>query len=173
MLRKVEKDEIIDTLYVVKSLSDTAERTGFSLREIMEARDEDPEFDERVNRALKHLSVLGEEELMRRAIYGVEEFVVSKGRIVMVVDPETGERRALKKRIYSDSLLLSYLKARQRETYGDKLTIENHHKGHIALPVISPEDFESFLEAAQQKQIGQTAIDADFVEVPAEKDEEL
>lgn len=166
-----DKAELIDALYTHLSLPAAVKALGMSLRVVMEAADEDEEFRARLNRAQTHLTALAEEEATRRAVHGVEEYVVANGKIVYVI--EDGRRVPLKKKVYSDGLLQFLLKSRNREVFGEKVQIEQTHKGHVAIPILAPGDFEAYLALAR----GETpltdnnivsnddTVDAEFVEV--------
>lgn len=139
-LGPAQKSEIIDRIYSSRGIPAAAEKCEIPLRHVMEDIDDDPEFALGVERALKHLSAVGEQELMRRAIDGTESVVTSQGRIVEIVDHETGLKTPLIERKYSDTLLSQFMKSRSGDTYGDKLKLDVKHSGHIAVPVISQED---------------------------------
>jgi len=146
-LGPAEKAEIIDALYRYFSMQKVVEKTGYDLRRIMTAVDEDPEFSNMMALAEKHLSVLGEDELKRRAIHGVESVVVANGRVVYtVVD---GVRKPMVETKYSDSLLKTYLEANRRDKFGAKLEVTTTHKGVIALPAFSPEMMQLLLADAR------------------------
>lgn len=166
-LGPAEKGEIIDAYYQHLSLPKACEATGHSLRAVMETADEDEEFRAALNKAESHLAVLAEDEAKRRAIYGVDELVVANGKVVYVV--EDGVRKPLKQRKYSDGLLQFYLKGRRRDVFGDKVEIEQTHKGHIALPVLSPEDFNRYLAEARGETFdGPTVIEGEVISPAAE-----
>lgn len=136
-LGPAEKAEVVDALYKHFSMQKVCKETGYDLRRIMSAIDEDPDFANAINLAEKHLSVIGEDELKRRAIFGVESVVVANGRVVYEV--KDGERRPMVETKYSDALLKTYLEANRRDKFGAKLEVTTTHKGSIALPIITPE----------------------------------
>lgn len=145
-LGPAQKAEIIDLIYVHRGIPGAAEKADLSLREVMETMDDDEDFAAKVERALNHLTAIGEQELMRRAIDGVESVVTSQGKVVNVMD-ELGFSTPLVERKYSDSLLSQFLKARKKAVFGDKVEVEHTHKGHIAVPVISQEALMLALES--------------------------
>lgn len=131
-----EKADFISALYKHFTVQKACEKTGYELRRVMHAKDDDAEFDNALSIAEKHLSVIGEDELKRRAIHGVESTIVANGRVVYEV--KDGVRRPMIERKYSDALLKTYLEANNRSKFGAKVEITNVHRGHIALPVLSP-----------------------------------
>lgn len=172
-LGPADKAEIIDALYEHLTLPATCEALGHRLRAVMDAADEDEEFRQKLNRAQTHLTALAEEEANRRAVHGVEEYVVANGKVVYIV--QDGVRKPLKRRVYSDSLLQFILKGRNREVFGEKVQIEQTHKGHVAIPLITPADFEKFLaeargDAVEGKIVSSEDVkDAEFTEASHEE----
>lgn len=142
-LGPAEKAEIIDALYEHLTLPAACKATGYSLRAVMTAQDDDTEFSNAIAAAERHLAPMGEAELMRRAIRGVDSPVVANGRVVYVV--EDGVRKPLIETKYSDTLLKTYLEAMRRDRYGPKVEITTTHKGHIAMPVFSAEMMDLML----------------------------
>ena len=150
-LGPAEKAEIVDALYKHFSMQKVVEATGYDLRRIMTAIDEDPEFSNAMALAERHLSVIGEDELKRRAIHGVDSVVVANGRVVyQVVD---GVRRPMVETKYSDALLKTYLEANRRDKFGAKLEVTTTHKGVIALPAFSPEMMQLLLADARGERV--------------------
>lgn len=150
-LGPAEKAELIDALYECLTLPAACKQTGYALRRVMVAADEDTEFSNMLDTAERHLAALGEEELKRRAIRGVDEPVVANGRVVYVI--RDGQRVPLVKTTYSDSLLKTYLEANRRDKFGTKIEIQQTHKGIVALPVISMEMMQLFLAQARGETI--------------------
>lgn len=146
-LGSAEKAEIIDALYRHFSMQKVIEATGYDLRRIMTAVDEDSEFSNALALAERHLSVLGEDELKRRAIHGVDSVVVANGRVVYEV--KDGVRRPMVETKYSDTLLKTYLEANRRDKFGARLEVTTTHKGVIALPAFSPEMMQLLLADAR------------------------
>ena len=161
-LGSAEKAEIIDALYKHFSMQKVIEATGYDLRRIMSAVDDDPEFSNALTLAERHLSVLGEDELKRRAIHGVDSVVVANGRVVYEV--KDGVRRPMVETKYSDTLLKTYLEANRRDKFGAKLEVTTTHKGVIALPAFSPEMMQLLLADARGESvelISDQSMDAD------------
>lgn len=150
-LGPAEKAEIIDALYSLFSMQKVVEKTGYDLRRIMTAIDEDADFSNAMALAERHLSVIGEDELKRRAIFGVESPVVANGRVVYQV--VGGERKPMIERKYSDTLLKTYLEANRRDKFGAKLEVTTTHKGVIALPAFSPEMMQLLLADARGESV--------------------
>lgn len=136
-LGRAEKQEVIDSMYKYLTLPLVCEKTGYALRRVMVSMSNDPEFKQAMEIAENDLAAYGEEELKRRAIRGVDKVVVNNGRVVHTV--ENGVRTPLIETQYSDQLLKFYLETQKREKFGNKINIEHNHRGHIALPVLSPD----------------------------------
>ena len=83
-------------------------------------RKQDKEFDEACAAADSLVADRLEVAAVNRAVDGVQEPVVSHGKVVM--DPDTG--KPLMMRRYSDGLLQFLLKGRKRELYGDRREID-------------------------------------------------
>ncbi len=161
-LGSAEKAEVIDALYRLFSMQKVIEATGYDLRRIMTAVDDDPEFSNALALAEKHLSVIGEDELKRRAIHGVDSVVVANGRVVYEV--KDGVRKPMVETKYSDTLLKTYLEANRRDKFGAKLEVTTTHKGVIALPAFSPEMMQLLLADARGEVVQlvvDQAMDAD------------
>lgn len=158
-LGSAEKAEIIDALYKHFSMQKVIEATGYDLRRIMTAVDEDSEFSNALALAERHLSVLGEDELKRRAIHGVDSVVVANGRVVYEV--KDGVRRPMVETKYSDTLLKTYLEANRRDKFGAKLEVTTTHKGVIALPAFSPEMMQLLLADARGESV-QLVVDQEM-----------
>lgn len=185
LLGTAEMMEVLEAVYEHNSLPMACEKTGYSLRRVMFSADKDPDFKVALNTAERHLAELAEEELKRRAIYGTESAVVANGRVVYTTD-ENGQRVPLIERKYSDSLLKMFLESRKRETFGPKVEIVTTHKGHIALPVLSPELMDLMLamqrgdpieliadSAMEGKESTYEVIDAEFEEVKEPTDDDF
>lgn len=151
LLGPAEKAEVIDALYKHFTMAKVVEKTGYALRRILTSADEDNEFQSALALADKHLSSIGEDELKRRAIFGVESVVVANGRVVYEV--KDGQRRPMVETKYSDSLLKTYLEANRRDKFGAKLEIIATHKGVIALPAFSPEMMQLLLADARGESV--------------------
>ena len=166
-LGPAQKAEIIDRIYTEEGLPSACKKCDQPLRLVMEEMDDDPAFKEAVNRALSHLTAVGEQELFRRAVHGTESYVTSQGRLVRIPDPDLpGNTVPLIERKYSDTLLTQLMKARARDTYGDKVEVHHRHSGHIAVPVISAADLMRALETGQPLDFQPQSMEAEFKVLP-------
>lgn len=112
-------------------VSDAAKAAGVTSARVKRLYADDADFRAAFDEAMDIAVDRAERELWRRAVEGVEHPVIYKGQVSWARDPETGEllRDAdglpvpVTTRAYSDQLLLSLLKARRREAYGDKTEI--------------------------------------------------
>lgn len=161
MIGPAQKAELVAAIYEKCGLPAAAEHCHLKLRDVLDAVDEDDDFSAEVERAMEHLTTLGEQEMIRRAIKGTESAVVSQGRVVMVQNDE-GISVVLKERKYSDSLLVKFLESRKREVYGPKVEIAHKHSGYIALPVMDAGQIQELLDKPGDDI---TFIDAEFEEI--------
>ena len=102
------------------SIAGAARACDRATRTVYEWRDRDPAFAEAWDEALQHAVALLEKEAWRRAMDGVEEPVVSGGKILTTV------------RRYSDSLLKTLLAAHRPEKYAKPsagIAVQMHTKG--------------------------------------------
>lgn len=164
MLGPAEKAEIIDKIYTEYGLPGACKAVGKSLRIVMDEADTDPEFGKEVQQALSRLAPIGEQEMFRRAVVGIKSVVTNNGKVVYVSNPEfPGTTHPLIERKYSDSLLSQWMKARDRSNFGDKVEVNHHHSGHIAVPVISQADLMRALETGQSLEFTpQNVIDGEY-----------
>lgn len=91
---------------------------------------EDEDYADRFQAAKDDFADRLEAEARRRAIDGVQRYVVSAGKLVY-----DEEGRPLIEHVYSDSLLSQMLKAHRRELYGDRSTHEITGKDGGAMEV--------------------------------------
>lgn len=123
-----------------------AEAAGYARRSVYEWRDADPDFSAAWDDALGEAADRLEIEARRRAHDGIDEPVVSGGKLVMVdepvINPETGEamtvRVPLLVRKYSDTLLIFLMKGANPEKYRDRQQVE--HTGQIGYKVYERSD---------------------------------
>ena len=87
-------------------------------------RDEDPDFAAAWDVAEQESIDRLELEARRRAEKGIEDYVVSQGKLVYIDDPKTGERVPLVRRVYSDTLMVLLLKAHRPEKYKDRQDVQ-------------------------------------------------
>ena len=76
-----------------------------------------------------------EREARRRAIDGIEDYVVSRGEVVMFDAGDGKGPQPLKRRVYSDALLALLLRARNPSVFGDRQKIE--HSGEMTISSLS------------------------------------
>lgn len=81
-------------------------------------------FDEAIQESMDRL----EQEARRRAVEGVTDYVVSQGKLVIIEDPETGERVPLTKKVYSDTLMVLLLKAYRPDRFSERHKLEQGEK---------------------------------------------
>jgi hypothetical protein len=100
------KVTVTNLLAAGSSITDAAKAVGRSRRTLHEWRDRDPKFAEAWADAIESGTDQLETEARRRAVEGVDEPMVSAGKLVCTV------------RKYSDTLLLALLRAHRPEKFG-------------------------------------------------------
>lgn len=135
-------------------------------------RDNDEDFKAQLPDVLQDANDTLEFAAYERAVQGIEEPVVSQGQLVyeyeQVVDETTGKFlfadngkpllkrvRQVTKRVYSDSLLTTLLKARLPEKYRDRQSVELTGKGGGPLQVQRHKDL-ALLTDEELAQVEQT-----------------
>ena len=161
MLGPAQKAELIGAIYEHFGVPAAAKACSLAMKDVLEAADADQEFADAIERAVEHLTPMAEQELIRRAVRGVDNYVTSQGRIVFITGAD-GIARPLKETKYSDQLLLKFMEARKREVYGPKVEVNHKHEGFIAVPVMSAADLQKMLTAPDDDA---TFVDAEFKEV--------
>ena len=113
----------------ISEISSELDVTQSTIREWLQ---QDPQFRVDFQDARGVQTDLLEKEAVRRARDGVEEVVIYQGRVVMIADPDNpDEQIPLKRRNYSDTMLMFLLKGQRREIYGDKVESDNRHSVNI------------------------------------------
>lgn len=109
-------------------------------------------FEELYQAALEEAADRIEAEAIRRAVDGYDEPVIYQGMITEVQDAETGERRALTVRKYSDTLMQMVLKGARPEKYRDNHKVEHEFGAGGVLMVPGPIDPDTWAKAAREQQ---------------------
>lgn len=122
------KAQVVELLRQEFFLGEIAQIIGVTAITIRRWRAQDPEFEEACVDAESYVTDTLEKAAIHRARDGVKEPVISKGQLVYVENPETGEKEILMTRKYSDGLAQFLLKGRRREVYGDRLETSNTHQ---------------------------------------------
>ena len=161
MLGPAQKAELVAAIYEHFGVPAAAKACSLQIKDVLEAADADQEFADAIERAVEHLSPMAEQEMVRRAVRGVDNYVTSQGRIVFVTGSD-GIARPLKETKYSDSLLVKFLESRNRKVFGPKVEVAHKHEGFIAVPVMSAADLQKMLTAPEDDA---TFVDAEFSEV--------
>jgi predicted nucleic acid-binding Zn ribbon protein len=116
------KIQVIQLISEGKLLTEAAKSSGVKTRVVRAWITEDEVFAKDIENAETDAMDVFETEARRRAKDGVEEFVVSHGKVVM--HPETGQ--PLKTHRFSDGLLQFILKGRRRDVFGDKKEVDTN-----------------------------------------------
>jgi hypothetical protein len=125
---------------------------GVSRKTIGYWRDTDDWFEALYQAALDEAGDRLEQEAMRRAVDGVDVPVIYQGMPTMVEDAQTGEKRMLTTKQYSDPLLALLLKGRKQE-YRENVKQTHAFEGQTGVLVVpAPVDPDAWAKAAQAQQ---------------------
>lgn len=113
-----------------------AHRIGVPKRIVNSTRDIDPEFDEAYNDALELFAERVEEELIRRAMYGVQEDIFKDGEIVGQVTK------------YSDALMTLLIKTKNPK-YNEKKQTDVTITGGVLLTAAPAPSMENWLASGE------------------------
>lgn len=105
-----QRGMFLEKLTQTANVTASAQASGFDRRTAYDMRSVDPDFAAAWDDALEQSIDTLEAEARRRAMDGVQEPVVSMGRIVEVID-DAGNKAPLYVRKYSDTLMITLLKA--------------------------------------------------------------
>jgi hypothetical protein len=125
-----QKLRFIEALCLSANVSASAQAAGVRRRSAYRWREEDPEFAEAWTEAIETATDALELEVRRRAVEGVQEYVI--GRDGPVKD-EHGQ--PLMQRRYSDGLLMFFLKAHRPERYRERSTVDLNVQGDLAAAI--------------------------------------
>jgi hypothetical protein len=109
----------LDVLRATANVSNAARSIGMSRRGIYDARGRDLQFSAEWDDAVETAADTLEAEAWRRGAEGVEEPMVSMGKLVK---DEAGNVLTIRK--YSDHLLLALLKAHRPERYRENIRVD-------------------------------------------------
>lgn len=118
-LTSAVKRRFIKHLANTGTIASAARLAGCHRRTAERWRDSDPAFKIRFDDALNTALDKVESALMHRAVEGTMEYVVSAGRIM--TDSQGNPLKVFK---YSDVAAIALLKARRRDIFGDKSTVD-------------------------------------------------
>jgi hypothetical protein len=104
----------------VGTITHAAQAAGIYRGTVYEWCESDPVFADAWEEAKEAFADLLEREARRRAVDGVEEYVLHHGKVLR--DPETGAY--LKRRTYSDRLMELMLRAKRPAEYRDRTSTE-------------------------------------------------
>lgn len=114
--------------------------SGMRRADLLAKKRDDPDFAEAFNEALAISNDALEAEARRRAVEGVEELVIQSGSPVYHLDAkgnilcdELGEPIPIKKKVYSDKLLETMLKANMPEKYRENVKVDHAVTGGVLL----------------------------------------
>jgi hypothetical protein len=139
-LTRARQERFLKALADTGIVSAAVEIAGTSRTRVYELRKRDTAFAEAWDEAEEQAADVLEAEAWRRAVAGVQEALVSAGRVVRDDD---GQPLAIRR--YSDTLMLALLKARRPEKFKDRAVVEHDIADGLA----------DRLEAARQRALAQ------------------
>lgn len=111
--RKVAQETFLRSFALTANVRAACLKAGVARSTIYAWQEHDTAFGLRFRQASEDANDLIRAELFRRAVQGVEEPVVSVGKLVYI--EENGQRKPLTRKVYSDQLLSLLAKARMPE----------------------------------------------------------
>jgi hypothetical protein len=151
-IRQPQKRAFLVAYAELGTVTHAAAEAGIHRASHYEWIETDPAYADAFEDAKTAFADLLEREARRRAVDGVEEYVLHHGRFL--VDPETG--KYLKKRTYSDRLMELMLKAKRPDEYKERTSTELSGPGGAPLSVhsrvagMSDEDLDSLLDELEE-----------------------
>lgn len=115
--KKDWRDAFIEALSTTGNVKLACVAAGIGRTTVYTERKNNDGFAQSWDVALEEAADLLEDEARRRAVEGVAEPIIYKGKIVTIADPETGIETPLILRKYSDTLLIFLLKGARPEKY--------------------------------------------------------
>jgi hypothetical protein len=112
--RKVAQETFLKSFALTANVRAACMKAGVSRETIYKWQEHYTEFGLRFRQASEDANDLIRAELFRRAVQGVDEPVVSSGKLVYTED-ERGQKKMLTRKVYSDQLLSLLAKARMPE----------------------------------------------------------
>lgn len=146
------KEVILEALVEKPVLNAAARSAGISPMELHLAIQNDELFARETELAIQIGKGEAEDALWERGVVGLKSPVIHGGKIVMVIDEESGESKPLMEAKFSDKLLELYLKSQMSETYGDRAKLEVEGTAVLIAPATPDLDgFRDMLSAHRQK----------------------
>jgi len=147
------KDMILEELAERPLLNAAARAVGIKPIDLRRAIDADAAFEAAVGEAINIGKGEAEIALWERGVKGMKSPVVHGGKIVMVIDEESGQSVPLMECKYSDKLLELYLKSQMSETYGERSKVEIEGTAVLVAPATPDLDsFRDMLSAHRKKE---------------------
>jgi hypothetical protein len=133
------RDAFLKALSACGIIGDAAKKSGITRKTVREHRDEDEDFERRVQDALEDYGDAVEREFQRRAVEGTVKPFFYQGKRV-----DRGKIRE-----YSDALLLAALKRRKPE-YRDRATIDHNVAGGVLVVGGKKKDLEDWIASGER-----------------------
>lgn len=147
------------------NVSEAARRIGMRRQSVYEAKERDPEFSAAWDDAVQTACDALVAEAWRRGVEGVDELIISMGKVV-----QDKRGKPMKKRSYSDHLLISLLKAHRpefRENINVTGTVTLELSSRMDAAIRRVEQLEAERDRALRVPM---VIDAETLPVPSSRD---
>lgn len=156
--RKVAQETFLKSFALTANVRAACMKAGVSRETIYQWQEHDDAFGILFRQASSDANDLIRAELFRRAVQGVEEPVVSSGKLVYIED-ERGQKKPLTKKVYSDQLLSLLAKARMPE-FRERQRVEMSGPDGEPIQTIHQQMDLSMLTGEQLAQFKQWLLDA-------------
>lgn len=152
----------LDVLSKTGNQTEALRLSGMRRADVLARKRDDPDFAEAFNEAVAVSNDALEAEARRRAVEGVEELVIQSGSPVYERDAkgnilcdEIGQPIPVKKKVYSDKLLETMLKANMPEKYRENVKVDHAVTGGVLLLAGKAPTQDEWEQRMEQKRLAQ------------------
>jgi len=163
------RQKFLECLAQWGNVTRAAQAIGMTRRRMEQVRHEDEAFKAAWDAAIEESRDVIDQEIFRRGIEGVDEPVISMGRIVMTENPD-GSKTPLMVRKYSDALLVHLSKGSNPEKYRARATVAHTDADGKNLQVTAVSVFAEMIERLAAK-MRPRAVEAPTIDATPDKDE--
>ncbi len=137
--RAIAQEEFLKAFANTANVRAACMKAGINRNTVYQWAEHDENFSFAFKQAELDANDMIRGELFRRAVQGVDEPVVSVGKLVYVQDEKTKQMKPLTIKKYSDTLLALLAKARMPE-FRDKSTLDVNTKGSVEVYTVRVPD---------------------------------
>jgi hypothetical protein len=159
----------LERLRATSNVAGSARAIGMSRRGIYDAKERDPEFSAAWDDAVETACDRLEAEAWRRGVEGVEEPIISMGKVV-----RDKRGKPMVRRQYSDHLMIALLKAHRPEKYRENVNLSGTVMVELSSRIDAAIKRREQFEAEERRLLpAPTVIDVEPESVPASRQGDL